>query len=69
MSYLNIMNLGQNFCCDDFWVRFSECYDTQVSITEPLWPSCFLFSVVFFFFLCVCGGGGGGGGVGGVKRL
>ena len=32
------MNIGQNVCLDQFQVRFS-CYDTQVSITGPSWPS------------------------------
>ena len=34
------MNLGQNLCLDHFYVRFSKCYDTQVSDTGPSWPSC-----------------------------
>ena len=38
------MNLGQNVCLDHLWVRFSKCYDTQVSITGPSWPSCFSFN-------------------------
>ena len=24
------------------WVRFSMCYDTQVSVTGPSWPSCLI---------------------------
>ena len=36
-----IMNLGQNVCLGHLWVRFSKCYDTQVSVTVPSWPSCF----------------------------
>ena len=38
-----IMNLGQNVCLDHLWVRFSECYDTQVSVTGQSWPSCSIF--------------------------
>ena len=37
-----IMNLGQNVCLDHLWVGFSQCYDTQVSITGPSWPSCYV---------------------------
>ena len=29
------MNFGQNVCLDQVKVRFSKCYDTQVSITGP----------------------------------
>ena len=34
------MNLGQNVFLDHLWVRFSKCYDTQVSVTGPSWLSC-----------------------------
>ena len=40
------MNLGQNVFLDHLWVRLSKCHDTQVSVTGPSWPSCFV--VVFF---------------------
>ena len=40
LVYIIIMNLSQNVCHDHFWVRFSKCYDTQVSNTGPSWPSC-----------------------------
>ena len=33
------MRLDQNVCLDHLWVRFSKCYDTQVSVTGPSWPS------------------------------
>ena len=34
------MSLGQNVCRDHLWVRFSKCYDTQVSVKGPSWLSC-----------------------------
>ena len=49
-----IMNLGLTVCLDDFWVRFSKCYDTQVSVTGPLWPFCCCFLFVLFCFVCCC---------------
>ena len=33
--------IGQNVYLEYLWVRFSKCYDTQVSFTGPSWPSCF----------------------------
>ena len=51
--YIIIMNLGQNVCLDHLWVRFSKCYDTQVSVTGPSWSSCFFFFFFFFFFVIV----------------
>ena len=35
------MKIGQNVCLDQFLVMHSECYDTRVIVTGPLWPSCF----------------------------
>ena len=42
------MNLGQNVCLDHLWVRFSKCYDTQVSVTGRHSPL-----VIFVFKLKV----------------
>ena len=37
-----ILNFDQNVFLGQFLVRFSKCYDTQVSVTGPSWPSWFL---------------------------
>ena len=42
LANLIIMNFNQNVCLDQFYVRFTKCYDTQVSITGPSWPSCLI---------------------------
>ena len=37
------MNLGQNVCLDHFFVRFSKCYDSQVSYSGPYLGALFNF--------------------------